>query len=72
MGKIDTLKLDPRVPRLTPYYGQDRVLLDQVYKCRSNPFIKYLSEFVFIPMFGQDIEIFIDNRFEQILSKKWF
>ena len=32
MGKIDTYKLDPQVPRLTPYYGQDGVLLDQVNK----------------------------------------
>ena len=48
MGKIDTYKLDPQVPRLTPYYGQDGVLLDQVYKCRSNQFINnFLNLFLY-------------------------
>ena len=61
MGKIDTYKLEPKVPRLTPQYGQDGVLLDQVYKCRSYPFMKNLSEFIYMPIFGQDVELFIDN-----------
>ena len=61
MGKINTYKLDPKVPRLTPYYGQDGVLLDQVYKCRSNPFINNFLNLFFVPMFGQDTELFIDN-----------
>ena len=30
MGKMDIYKLDPKVPRLAPYYGQDGILLLQI------------------------------------------